>query len=88
MFSSLVQRFFSFPPFFPVCEKKFHHISRQQSYTTWISVGFSPKNVEFAFGNFFLHCIEFLINEVKINVSQAPLKYLTLLILGSNECWD
>ena len=54
MFSSLVQRFFSFPPFFPACEKKFHHISsRQQSFTTWISVGFSPKNVEFAFGNFF-----------------------------------
>lgn len=25
-----------------------------------------------------MHCIEFLINEVKINVSQAPLKYLTL----------
>ena len=54
MFSSLVQRFFSFPPFFPACEKKFHHISsRQQSFTTGISVGFSPKNVEFAFGNFF-----------------------------------
>ena len=53
MFTSLVQRFFSFPPFFPVCEKKFHHISsRQQSFTTWISVGLSPKNVEFAFGNF------------------------------------
>lgn len=60
MFLSLVQRFFSFPPFFPVCEKKFHHISsRQQSFTNRISVGFSPKNVEFAFGNFFCTVLNF-----------------------------
>ena len=60
MFSSLVQRFFSFPPFFPVCEKKFHFISsRQQSYTTWISVGLLPKNVEFAFGNFSCTALNF-----------------------------
>ena len=38
--------------FFLVVKKSFttYHL---QSFTTWISVGFSPKNVEFAFGNFF-----------------------------------